>query len=140
MATVEEYSWKRTKTILAGRTLVNAEEISFKLKQEIEVYTDNDGNPSSWGSGEITGEGSLKVRGSEYQAILDFAAAYGYDLLKMPPLPLIIQEESPDLPTLTHVLTAIKFTEDGFSGKNKDKFYTKELPFKVVGPVQRLKA
>lgn len=138
--TVEEYSWKNTKVILGGRTLVNTEEISYKMKQEIEVYTDQEGQPSAWGAGETTGEGSLKVSGSEYQNILDFAAAFGYDLLKMPPLPFIIIESSPDLPTLTHVLSAIKFTEDGFSGKNKDKRYIKELPFKVVGPVQRVKA
>lgn len=137
--TVEEYSWKNTKCILGGRSLVNTEEISFKLKQDVEVYTDQEGQPSAWGGGEITGDGSLKVRGSEYQAILDFAAAFGFDLLKMPPLPLIIQETSPDLPTITHVLSAIKFTEDGFSGKNKDKNFVKELPFKIVGPFVRAK-
>ncbi len=137
---MEEYSWKNTKAILGGRTLVNAEEVSYKLKTEIEVFTDNEGQPSAWGQGETTGEGSLKVSGQEYMNILDFAVAFGYDLLKMPPLPFIIIESSSDLPTLTHILSQIKFTEDGFNGKNKDKRFIHDLPFKVVGPVQKTKA
>lgn len=135
-ATVQEYNWKNTKNILGGRTLVNAEECGYKMKSEIEVYTDNEGQPSAWGEGEVTGEGSLKVSGSEYQNILNFAVAQGYDILKMPPLPLIIIAESPDLPTVTHILSAIKFTEDGFQGKNKDKRFIHDLPFKIVGPRQ----
>ncbi len=137
---VEEYSWKKTKNILGGRTLVNAEESSYKMKTEVEVYTDNEGQPSSWGQGETTGEGSLKVSGQEWMNIIDFAAAQGWDILKMPPLPLIIIVESQDLPTVTHILSAVKFTEDGFQGKNKDKRYIHDLPFKIVGPRQIIKA
>ena len=33
--TVEEYSWKNLKVILAGRSLMNTEEISFKVKQKL---------------------------------------------------------------------------------------------------------
>lgn len=137
---MEEYSWKNTKAILGGRTLVNCEEINYKMTTELEVFTNMSGDPDSWGQGDTKGDGSLKVSKQEWMHIIDFAVAQGYDILKMPPLPLIIIVESNDLPTVTHVLSAIKFKEDGFSGKNKDKRFIQDMPFAVVGPRQIIKA
>lgn len=133
---MEEYSWKNTEVILGSRTLVNVEEVSYKMSTELEVFTDMEGQPNSWGQGDTKGEGSLKVSKQEWQHIIDFAVAQGYDLLKMPPLPLIIRTKSSDLRTINHVLSGIKFKEDGFSGKNKDKRFLQDLPFVIVGPRQ----
>lgn len=132
----EEYSWRNTEVWIAGRLMVNVEEVSYKRTSENEVFYGNDGEPTGWGRGELKGDGSLTVSGQEYAQIIDFAVAYGYDILKMPPLPILIIEKSSDLPTVKHVLTQVIFKESGFEGKNKDKRFTHKLPFDLVGPVQ----
>lgn len=90
----EEYSWRKTKCYFAGALLVNLEDIEYKRSQDVEVFHGTDGEPSGWGSGEVTGDGKLTVSGQEYQKIMDFAVAQGYDMLKMPPIPIIIVIES----------------------------------------------
>lgn len=135
----EEYSWRNLDIYFAGRLLVNVEDVSYKRTSENEVFYGNDGEPSGWGRGEIKGDGSITVSGQEYSNIIDFAVAYGYDLLKMPPIPLIIMERSNDLPTVQHVLSQVVFKETGFEGKNKDKRFLHKLPFDIVGPIQVIK-
>jgi|GEM_PF-2156496 hypothetical protein len=132
----EEYSWRNTDVYFGARLLVNVEEVSYKRTSENEVFYGNDGEPSGWGRGELKGDGSITVSGQEYAQILDFAVAQGYDLLKMPPIPLIIVEKSEDLPTIRHILSQVIFKETGFEGKNKDKRFLHKLPFDIVGPVQ----
>jgi hypothetical protein len=132
----EEYSWRNLECYFAGRLLINLEEVNYKRDQEIEVFYGPDGEPTGWGSGEIKSEGSISISGQEYSNIIDYAVAYGYDILKMPPLPLILIIKSEDLPTMRHILTQVKFKENGFDGKNKDKRFVHKLPFVIVGPVQ----
>jgi hypothetical protein len=136
----EEYSWRNTEVYFAGRLLINCEKVSYKRTCESEVFYGNDGEPGGYGRGEIKGEGSLTVSGQEYASLIDFAVAQGYDLLKMPPIPIIIIEKSNDLPTMTHVITQAIFKETGFEGSNKDKRFLHALPFTIVGPVQLAKA
>lgn len=140
MATAEEYSWRNQEILLAGRTLVNCEEFKYERSAETEVFYGTDGEPSGWGQGEIKGEGSLKVSGQEHQHILDFATAQGYDLLKMPPIPIVVVQKSNDLPTVTHVLSAVKFTKTGIDTKNKEKRFLHDLPFVLVGGVKITKS
>ncbi|HNX58372.1 MAG TPA: hypothetical protein PKK43_04695 [Spirochaetota bacterium] len=132
----EEYSWRNTEVYVAGRLLVNCTKASYKRTTEVEVFTDNDGEPSGWGRGDIKGEGSITVSGQEFAILIDFAIAQGYDLLKMPPIPLLIIEKSDDLPTLKHILSQVVFKEVGWEGASKDKRYEHQLPFSIVGPVQ----
>lgn len=135
----QEYCWKDTDILFSGQLLINVEEAEYKLTADIEVFYGNDGDPSGWGQGETKGEGSITVSGQEYSKIIDFAVAWGWNLLKMPPLPLIIIEKSPDLTTVKHTLSQVKFKEIGWSGKNKDKRYLHKLPFVIVGPTQIIK-
>ncbi|MCL2154042.1 MAG: hypothetical protein FWH53_00100 [Leptospirales bacterium] len=135
----EEYSWRNTDIYFGGRLLVNVEKINYKRSTDVEVFYGNDGEPSGWGRGEIKGEGSITVSGQEYTNIIDFAVAFGYDLLKMPPIPLIIIEKSDDLATITHTLSQVVFKETGFEGANKDKRFLHTLPFDIVGPIQLIK-
>lgn len=131
----KEYCWNDTDIYFSGRLLINCEEASYKLSADVEVFYGNDGDPSGWGQGETKGEGSISVSGQEYAKMIDFAAAWGYNMLKQPPMPLIILEKSEDLPTLRHSISQIKFKEIGWDGKNKDKRFIHKLPFIIVGPV-----
>jgi len=131
----EEYGWSKTDILVAGKLMINVESFSFKRSADVEVFYGNDGEPSGWGVGEIKSEGELEVSGQEYSNILEFAIAQKYDLLKIPPLPIIIVEKSSDLPTIKYTLSQVKFKETGFNGKNKDKRYLHKLPFAIVGPV-----
>ena len=137
---LEEYSWRNSKIIFAGRTLINVTEFSYKRGQEVEVFHGNDGEVSGYGVGNISGDGKIVVSGQEYEKIIDFAVAQGYDILKMPALPLIFDEKSPDLPTITHVLSKVKFNEESFDPKNGDKRLLHQLPFKIVGPAVKYKS
>ena len=136
---VEEYSFKNTEILFAGRRLVNVEEVKYSGKIEIEVFSGNDGEPSSWGRGETKYEGSLQIAGSEYQAIIDFAVAYGYNVLQMPPVPLIIIEKSQDLPTIRHILPQVIFSEDSFETKKGEKKRMVTLPFMIVAKPYKIK-
>ena len=136
---VEEYSFKNTEALFAARKLVNLEEIKYSAKIEIEVYTGNDGEPSSWGRGETKYNGSLQIAGSEYAKIIDFAVSFGYNLLQMPPIPLIIIEKSGDLPTIKHVLPQVIFEEDSFETKKGEKKRMVTLPFLIVAKPIKIK-
>ena len=136
---VEEYSFKNTEILFSGRKMINVEEAKYKGKIEIEVFTGNDGEPSSWGRGETKYDGMIKVAGSEYQAIIDFAVAFGYNILQMPPVPLIIIEKSQDLPTIKHILPQVIFEEDSFETKKGEKKRMVDLPFMIVAKPYKIK-
>lgn len=136
---VEEYSWAKVDITLMGRLLINVDDFEYKRTQEIEVFHGNGQEPTGWGRGEIKGEGKVTVSGAEYASIIDFAAAYGYDILKLPPFPIIATQKAEDMPTIVHVLTQCVFKEDGFKGKAKDKRFLVDLPFVIVGEVQKVK-
>ena len=81
----------------------------------------------------------MQVAGSEYAEILKFAAAHGYNLLQMPPIPLIIIEKSGSLPTIKHVLPQVIFSEDSFEAKKGDKKRMVTLPFIIVATPYKIK-
>lgn len=134
-----EYCWRNCDILLGGRKLINALELGFKRTQEVEKFFGNDGEVSGYGVGNISADGKLQVSGQEYAKVLDFAVAQGYDLLKMPAIPLIAELASPDLETITFVIP-VKFKEESFSMKSGDKRIAFDLPFEVTGPVVKYKS
>jgi hypothetical protein len=106
-------------------------EINYSRKRERKNNYGAGGEPVSYGLGNFTYEGDITLFVDEIQNILQTAP--NRSILEIPPFTITVIFSGSGVPTTTHKLLNVTFTEDPFAAKQNDSALPVKVSFVYAG-------
>ena len=133
-----EYDFAHLKFAFLGRNNVKGiKGVKYKVTRESPNLYGAGGNPIAYGTGNKVYEGEITMMRSTVEDIRAAIQARlgdpNADLTDMPASDFINELGSGTAPTKTHILRAVRFTEDGLEGTTGDPELPLTIPIMFAG-------
>lgn len=127
-----EYDWADVEIHLAGRKVIAAKGVKYKISQEKEEIYGAGFEPLAIGHGNKKYEGELTLLQSEIEALQEAVGAGS--LLDIRNLDIVVSYAPKDSgPIKTDIIKGVEFTEIEKGMQQGDKFMEVSLPFIALG-------
>lgn len=131
----KEYAWEDISIQLPYGTLIDITDIEYSDEKDREANYGKGSNPTGYGEGNYSAEGSMTLKREEFERLLEYAKENSKTLYGLEPFPIVVSYANKDQPTRTDRLPKCKFTSTSQSGSQGDKSLSVERDFIILAPI-----
>lgn len=128
------YDFESIKAELPTGMILTLEKINYKDKKDDEVITGTNGLPIGIGRGEYSGTVEAEFGRAEYDALDNYASAYG-GFYNMPPVPIVVSYGHEGQQKVIDRME-VKFNERDLGGSKGDKSLKVPLKGAMTSPLK----